>query len=97
MPAAPLPAVTKAEETKIAAALAKLSPEDRRLVEAQVLCPIRDKNYLGAMGPPFKVMIQGQPVFLCCSGCRATALANPTQTLAKVERLRKAHSRPSGP
>jgi Cu/Ag efflux protein CusF len=40
------------------------------------------------MGPPVKVQIDGQPVFLCCAGCEEKALANPKQTLAKVAELK---------
>ena len=70
------------------AAITKLSPEDRRLVEAQKFCPIRE-DHLGTMGIPFKVMIKGRPVFLCCDACQEQALANPDRTLAKVEELKK--------
>lgn len=82
------PALTAKEAAEVKAALAKLSPDDRRLAEAQVLCPVMEKNYLGSMGKPFKVLVKGQPVFLCCEGCDEKALANPDQTLAKVQKLR---------
>jgi len=36
------------------------------------------------MGPPIKVVIEGQPVFLCCGGCKTKALAEPEATLAKA-------------
>jgi multidrug efflux pump subunit AcrA (membrane-fusion protein) len=73
---------------KVIANLAKLSPEDRRLAEAQGSCPIQEQNQLGAMGVPVKVMLKGQPVLLCCKGCEDEALAAPDQTLAKVEKLK---------
>jgi membrane fusion protein, copper/silver efflux system len=76
-------------QAKINAALAKLSPEDRALVAAQKFCPILTSNQLGSMGPPVKLMIDGQPVFLCCSGCKQNALANSQATLAKVAELKK--------
>lgn len=75
-------------DAKIKAALAKLSPEDRRLAEAQALCPIAKDSRLGSMGTPIKVLIKGEPVFLCCAGCKAEALANPEATLAKVAKLK---------
>jgi hypothetical protein len=40
------------------------------------------------MGVPVKVMLKGQPVFLCCKGCKEDALANPDEMLAKVEKLK---------
>jgi Cu(I)/Ag(I) efflux system membrane fusion protein len=70
------------------AALAKLSPADRRLAEAQGFCPIQQENQLGSMGRPFKVMIQGRPVFLCCDGCAEEAEAHPQRTLTIVDRLK---------
>src|SRR5262249_45999079 len=73
------------------AALAKLSPEDRALAEAQRLCPI-SKSLLGSMGPPIKLMIEGQPVFLCCDGCKEEALKDAKATLAKVAELKQANS-----
>jgi Cu/Ag efflux protein CusF len=74
---------------------AKLSPPDRKLADAQDRCPITDKS-LGSMGKPLKVMIKGQPVFLCCSGCEDEALAQTDKTLAKVEELKKQVARAAG-
>lgn len=74
-------------EQKIATALAKLTPEDQKLAEAQRFCPVLEKSRLGSMGPPVKLMIDGQPVFLCCSSCREMALKNPQKTLEKVKAL----------
>jgi multidrug efflux pump subunit AcrA (membrane-fusion protein) len=84
------------KKARVEAALAKLSAEDRRLAEAQGYCPIQQDNRLGSMGTPIKVLIQGQPVFLCCPGCKDEALAHPEQTLAAVEKL-KAKAKKSQP
>jgi uncharacterized protein (TIGR03000 family) len=81
-----IPAADK--EAKIASNLAKLSPEDRRLAEAQKYCPIQEGNRLGAMGVPFKVLVKAQPVFLCCKGCEEEALKDPDKTLAKGKELK---------
>jgi Cu(I)/Ag(I) efflux system membrane fusion protein len=90
------PSTPDDEEAKLAVYLSKLPPEDRRLAEAQKFCPVQKDSRLGSMGIPFKVMIDGQPVFLCCSGCEAEATADPRKTLAKVEQLKKAnHSSPA--
>jgi len=72
----------------ITESLARLSPEDRRSAEAQGYCPVMRDNRLGVMGPPVKVMIGNQPVYLCCAGCKRRAMANPAQTLAIVADLR---------
>lgn len=77
-------------DTKVAAVLEKLSPEDRRLAESQKFCPILTDSRLGSMGVPVKLMVDGQPVFICCAGCKKPALDKPQETLAKVKKLREA-------
>lgn len=76
----------KSEEIKVARA--KLSPEDRVLVDAQEYCAVMTDNHLGEMGEPLKVMVKDQPVFLCCKSCQKKALADPDKTLAKVDELK---------
>jgi hypothetical protein len=66
---------------------AKLSDEDRPLAEAQGYCVVTAEP-LGSMGPPIKVMVNAQPVFVCCKGCEKKALSNPDKTLAKVAELK---------
>jgi len=75
-------------EKEILAARAGLDPEDRKLVEAQEYCAIAEDSRLGVMGVPYKVMVKGQPVFLCCKGCERRAFANAEKTLARVEELK---------
>jgi hypothetical protein len=48
------------------------------------------------MGVPVKVMVKGQPVFLCCKTCRKQALADPDKTLARVDEL-KAKAKTAAP
>jgi membrane fusion protein, copper/silver efflux system len=81
------PEVDAEEERRIAAELAKLSPEDRKRAEKQRFCVVETKNRLGSMGPPVKLMIKGQPVFLCCEGCRQEALDKPQEMLTRVKKL----------
>ena len=76
------------DEAEIKASLDKLSPEDRKLAEAQRFCAVENDNRLGSMGAPFKIMVKEQPVFLCCKGCAKEAQKNPEQTLAKVKELK---------
>jgi len=83
----PLPGITAEQAAEIKASLATLSPEDRELAEAQGFCPIMLKNRLGVMGPPIKVMIKDQPVFVCCKGCVRKAQSNPDRTLQIVSQL----------
>ncbi len=80
------------EDAEVTAALVELSDEDRRAAEAQKFCAVVRDSLLGSMGTPFKLTIEGQPVFLCCEGCKEAALANPKETLANVEQLKAVNS-----
>jgi multidrug efflux pump subunit AcrA (membrane-fusion protein) len=75
------------DESEVEAALAKLDAKDQQLAGDQMLCPISGQP-LGSMGVPTKILIQGQPVFMCCSGCSEHATANQAKTLAKVKELK---------
>jgi multidrug efflux pump subunit AcrA (membrane-fusion protein) len=85
---APPPALTPEKEAKIQAALTKLGDEDRRLAQTQKYCAIQTDKLLGSMGPPFKMTVKGQPVFVCCQGCEDDVKAEPDQTLGTVEKLK---------
>jgi hypothetical protein len=87
-PVPPNAAKAESDDADLKAARARLSPEDQKLVEAQEWCPINTSDRLGEMDTPIKVMVKGQPVFLCCKGCEKTALKDPDKTLAKVEELK---------
>ena len=76
--------------TKASAVLAKLPAKDREAAEAQKFCAIAEGSFLGAMGAPIKLDLDGQLAFVCCKGCTAKAQANPAATLAQVEKLKKA-------
>jgi len=75
------------ERARVKAAMAKLSPEDRRLAEAQLFCAVDQDSPLGTMGPIFKEIVKGQPVFLCCKGCVAECRAHPDETLVQLQKL----------
>ena len=75
-------------DAAIKAERAKLTPEDRALVEAQEWCANQTDERLGAMGPPVKVMVKDKPVFVCCDDCKKAVQADPDKTLAKVEELK---------
>ena len=76
------------DEAKISAVLVKLSPEDRQLAESQKFCAVMNHERLGGMGAPLKLDIKGQPVFVCCKGCKTKALKNPDETLEKVAAMK---------
>jgi hypothetical protein len=82
------------EELEIQTALAELSVADRRLAERQRYCAVLTKNRLGSMGTPVKVVINGEPVFVCCEGCPDKALAEKAKTLATAKRLVSKNSQP---
>lgn len=84
-------AAAATDDPKIAKALAELSEEDRAVAAAQKFCAIEHNNRLGSMGKPHKVMVEGQPVFLCCAGCEEEALKHPQATLAISEKLKAAN------
>ncbi len=78
---------------KVAASLRKLSPEDKKLAQAQRFCPIRN-DPLGSMGVPVKLTLDGKSVFICCKGCVAEAQKNPVETLNKVMNRMKTEKNP---
>lgn len=97
IPAAPLTMkASPQEEAEIHSALAELSASDRRLAETQHFCPISEGSRLGSMGKPVKLMVDGQPVFICCEGCEEDACKEAKQTLAKVAELKRKVSRKTG-
>jgi hypothetical protein len=90
----PAASASKGDDPKITAAMEKLPEDERALAIAQKYCAVSEKSRLGSMGTPYKIMVEGQPVFLCCAGCEDEALKDPQATLAKVESLKKAAAQP---
>jgi hypothetical protein len=45
---------------------------------------------LGGMGPPVKLVLDGETVFVCCENCVEQAKADPKKTAEAVHRLRAA-------
>lgn len=82
------PSTPEDTDAKIDLALAKLKPEDRKLAASQKFCPILTESRLGSMGVPIKVMVNDQPVFVCCNGCTKQAAKEADETLKKVAGLR---------
>lgn len=82
-------AATSDDEAEIQGALAKLTAEDRKLAERQRWCAVQNTDRLGSMGTPPKIIVDGQPVFLCCKGCQKAAQADPSKTLAIVKELQQ--------
>ncbi len=79
-------------EAEIKTALEKLPEADRTAALAQRRCAIEQGNRLGSMGTPIKVMLDGNPVFLCCGGCKKKAAADAKGTIKAAETLRKVNA-----
>jgi hypothetical protein len=75
-------------EATIRASLESLNPEDRGLVEKQKYCPVMPEIRLGEYGTPYKVMVQGEPVFVCCQSCVRPAQEEPEKTLAQLKEFK---------
>lgn len=80
-----------ANEKEIAETLAKLNSEDRKLAEEQKFCAVMKHERLGGMGLPIKIEVKGEPIFVCCSGCKKKALSKPEETLANVSAMKAAN------
>jgi hypothetical protein len=83
-------------ETTIQKALAALPSAERQLAEKQRFCAVQHENRLGSMGAPYKVMIEGQAVFLCCEACKDEALTHAQETLDRVAKLKQSAAAPEG-
>jgi membrane fusion protein, copper/silver efflux system len=71
------------EAATIAQSLSRLSEGDLQLARKQTICPVAQLK-LGTMGPPIKVNVEGRSVFICCEGCRAKLLNEPSKYLARL-------------
>lgn len=71
-------------DADVATALSELTDTDRTAALTQKVCPVTDKP-LGSMGKPPKVTVEGQDVFLCCTGCEEEIKSKPDQYLSKLE------------
>lgn len=64
-------------------AVVKATEVDTRFIAAQKLCPVMDEP-LNAMGGPFKTVVEGRVVYLCCPGCAKKLHAAPATYLEKL-------------
>jgi len=95
--AAVRPSTPEDVDAKVVAGLRELSPTDRALAEKQRFCPIIEGTRLGSMGKPVKVVLDGQPVFVCCKACVKQAEADPAKTLQRVAELKSRGSSSPAP
>jgi uncharacterized protein (TIGR03000 family) len=92
-----IPTESRAVEQTVAENLAKLALDDRKAAQVQRFCAVQEGIRLGSMGVPVKVLVKGQPVFLCCTGCEDKAKADPDQALEKVRNNKAKKAAPSAP
>ena len=69
---------SEAEAREIEEAFSELSPEDRKLAEEQVVCPVTEVK-LGTlgMGAPIRVKLDDGDAMICCEGCRKSLVNDP--------------------
>jgi uncharacterized protein (TIGR03000 family) len=77
---------SQAVDEEVKKNLAALQSADRKLAEAQRFCAVQGGIRLGSMGVPVKVVLKGQPVFLCCEACLKKAQSDPDLTLEQVKK-----------
>jgi multidrug efflux pump subunit AcrA (membrane-fusion protein) len=92
------PSTPEDTDAKVTAALGKLSPDDRVLAASQKFCPVLPENRLGSMGVPIKLILDGEPVFVCCPGCVDEAKSDPVKFRKRADELRaKRGTAPAAP
>jgi len=93
VPLSPRPKITfnqtfALSKAKPQVTLAAINESDKNGIARQKVCPVTGAA-LGSMGDPIKVLIDGQPLYLCCRGCLAKVKNDPKTYLAKVKQSRK--------
>ncbi|MBX9654792.1 efflux RND transporter periplasmic adaptor subunit [bacterium] len=76
-------------DPEVEEALNSLSADDQLIARRQKFCVVQNKALLGSMGPPIKIEVNGQTMFLCCDNCRKTALKDPAKTIERWKVLTK--------
>ena len=64
-------------------AVLRPTPSDDAAIRDQATCPVTNQP-LGDHGQPLKVVIDGQPIFVCCKGCVNKLRQQPDQHLSKL-------------
>lgn len=68
---------------KVAVIVVETTPADDAAIRLQGICPVM-KTALGSHGPPTKLLIGDQVLFVCCKGCVAKVQNDPAEYLAMV-------------
>lgn len=70
-------------QPRLQVALAALDQGDQTGIARQRVCPVTGAA-LGSMGDPIKVLVGGQPLYLCCKGCLGKVESAPEAYLRKA-------------
>ena len=68
--------------------LAELDPSDQARIARQRVCPVTGAG-LDSMGGPIKVLVGGQPLYLCCQGCLGKVNSSPEKFLQKASQAKQ--------
>ena len=63
--------------------LVAFDQSDQAGIARQRVCPVTGAA-LGSMGGPIKVLVGGQPLYLCCKGCLGKVQSDPEAYLRKA-------------
>jgi hypothetical protein len=75
--------------SRLPVVLAALEKADEARIARQKVCPVMGGE-LGGMGDPVKVLVGGQPLYLCCKGCLGKVQKNPVAYLQKAQQSAQA-------
>ena len=68
--------------------LAELDPSDQARIARQRVCPVTGAE-LDSMGGPVKVLVGGQPLYLCCKGCLSKVKNAPEKFVQKANPVKQ--------
>lgn len=72
--------------SRLPVVVASLEKADEAAIARQKVCPVMGGE-LGGMGDPVKVLVGGQPLYLCCKGCLGKVQKSPEAYLQKAQQL----------
>ncbi len=88
LPYHPKPApsqITAPSKAKPQIALATTKESDLDRIAQQKVCPVMGSD-LHSMGTPIKILVNGEPLYLCCWSCLPKLENTPETYLAKIQR-----------
>jgi len=74
---------TEPFKTRLAESIPPPAGDDAALAKWQRICPVTGAK-LGSMGKPVRVEAQGQPLLLCCAGCKDAVAHDPEHYMQRL-------------